>query len=93
MEVSCGRFRSPAYTPGEKPLPIRWVLVRDPAGKLKDTALLCTDLEAGPQQIVAWYDEALFRPYIDQTFSFEDAAAAHHYIQARKNTGKVLLIP
>ena len=45
------------------------------------------------QQIVAWYDEALFRPYIDQTFSFEDAAAAHHYIQARKNTGKVLLIP
>ncbi len=45
------------------------------------------------QQIVAWYDEALFRPHIDQTFSFEDAAAAHHYIQARKNTGKVLLIP
>ena len=45
------------------------------------------------QQIVAWYDEALFRPHIDHTFSFEDAAAAHHYIQGRKNTGKVLLIP
>ncbi len=45
------------------------------------------------QQIIAWYDEALFRPHIDATFSFENAAKAHHYIQDRKNTGKVLLIP
>ncbi|MCA9970888.1 MAG: zinc-binding dehydrogenase [Anaerolineales bacterium] len=45
------------------------------------------------QQIVAWYDEALFRPHVDQTFPLADAAAAHHYLQDRKNVGKVLLIP
>jgi NADPH:quinone reductase-like Zn-dependent oxidoreductase len=44
-------------------------------------------------QIVTWYDEALFRPHIDKTFKLEEAAAAHLYIQNRKNTGKVLLIP
>jgi synaptic vesicle membrane protein VAT-1 len=44
-------------------------------------------------QIVNWYDETLFRPHIDRTFKFSQAAAAHHYIQDRKNIGKVLLIP
>lgn len=45
------------------------------------------------RQIVDWYDEALFRPHIDKSFKFTQAAAAHHYIQDRKNIGKVLLIP
>lgn len=45
------------------------------------------------KQLIGWYDEALFRPAIDRTFRFEQAAAAHHYIQDRKNRGKVLLIP
>jgi NADPH:quinone reductase-like Zn-dependent oxidoreductase len=44
-------------------------------------------------QILGWYDEALFRPHIDTYFSFEQAANAHHYLQDRKNIGKVLLIP
>ena len=29
-------------------VPLRWVLVRDPSGKLEPKAFLCTDLEAGP---------------------------------------------
>ncbi len=45
------------------------------------------------QQIVNWYDEALFRPHIDTTFSLEDAVKAHHYVQDRRNMGKVLLLP
>ncbi len=45
------------------------------------------------KQIVAWYDEALFRPKIDRTFPFDEAAAAHHYLQDRHNIGKVLLLP
>ena len=45
------------------------------------------------RQLVAWYDEALFRPTIDRSFKFTEAAAAHHYIQDHKNRGKVLLIP
>jgi NADPH:quinone reductase-like Zn-dependent oxidoreductase len=44
-------------------------------------------------QIIAWYDEALFRPHVDKIYKFEEAAAAHRYIQERKNMGKVLLKP
>lgn len=44
-------------------------------------------------QILSWYDSLAFRPHIDRKFSFAEAAAAHHYIQDRKNIGKVLLIP
>ena len=50
-------------------------------------------LRAWMKQLTAWYDEALFRPVIDRTFSFERAGAAHHYIQNRQNLGKVLLVP
>ncbi|MDX1688712.1 MAG: medium chain dehydrogenase/reductase family protein [Candidatus Promineifilaceae bacterium] len=45
------------------------------------------------EQIIRWYDEALFRPHVDRVFKFRDAADAHHYIQDRKNVGKVLLAP
>ncbi len=44
-------------------------------------------------QIIAWYDEALFRPAIDKTFPFNKAAEAHHTIQSRRNFGKILLTP
>ncbi len=36
-------------------------------------------------------DDGTFQPDVDATFPFEEAAAAHAYIQARKNFGKVLL--
>jgi NADPH:quinone reductase-like Zn-dependent oxidoreductase len=32
-------------------------------------------------------------PVVDRTFPLEKAAEAHAYIQARKNFGKVLLVP
>ncbi len=40
---------------GEPPLPIRWVIVRDPLGQFKTHALLCTDLKATPLQIIQWF--------------------------------------
>ena len=40
---------------GMPPLPIRWVLIRDPKGKFKSQALLCTDLTAKPEQILKWF--------------------------------------
>jgi hypothetical protein len=43
------------YTPGKPPVPIRWVVVRDPRGELEDTPLICTDLEATAQQIIEWF--------------------------------------
>lgn len=42
------------YTPGQLPLPIRWVLVRDPVGKQKPAAFMTTDLALSPQQIVTY---------------------------------------
>jgi NADPH:quinone reductase-like Zn-dependent oxidoreductase len=50
-------------------------------------------LQTWMQQILNWYDEALFRPHIDRVFAFTEAPIAHHYIQDRKNIGKVLLAP
>lgn len=40
---------------GKPPLPIRWVIVRDPSGRFKTQALLCTDLNATPLHIVQWF--------------------------------------
>jgi hypothetical protein len=40
---------------GLPPVPIRWVLIRDPKGSFKPQALLCTDLSIQPEQIVTWY--------------------------------------
>jgi DDE superfamily endonuclease len=43
------------YSTGLPAVPIRWVLIRDPEGGFEPQALLCTDLQAYPQQIVSWY--------------------------------------
>jgi hypothetical protein len=43
------------YHTGLPPVPIRWVLVRDPEGAFPTQALLCTDLAATPEQILAWF--------------------------------------
>lgn len=45
------------------------------------------------QQIIAWYDEALFRPHIDKIYRLDEAAVAHMRLQERQNVGKVLLKP
>jgi DDE superfamily endonuclease len=43
------------YHSGMPPLPIRWVLVRDPPGTFEPQALLCTDLIVDPVQILEWF--------------------------------------
>lgn len=40
---------------GYDPVPIRWLLLRDPAGKLKPMVLGCTDEAISPEQIVRHY--------------------------------------
>jgi hypothetical protein len=40
---------------GQPPVPIRWVLIRDPLGTFATQALLCTDLTASPEQILAHF--------------------------------------
>jgi len=53
-----------------------------------------------PDKVAVWMRDILrgvaeewIRPYVDRTFPFEEIGAAHRYLEERKNTGKVILIP
>jgi len=50
---------------GLPPLPIRWVLIRDPKARFKPQALLCTDLTVKPEQILKWF---IMRWQVEVTF-------------------------
>jgi hypothetical protein len=43
------------YHSGLPPVPLRWVLIRDPTGGFDPQALLCTDRAVDAQQIVEWF--------------------------------------
>ena len=43
------------YRWGRIPVPIRWVLIRDPLGQLQTQALLCTETSVDPVQVVQWF--------------------------------------
>jgi hypothetical protein len=63
---------------GNDPLPIRWVLLRDPAGKLPPTALCGTDPTVAATQVVAWF---VARWNIEVTF---EEARAHLGIETQR---------
>jgi NADPH:quinone reductase-like Zn-dependent oxidoreductase len=44
-------------------------------------------------ELIKLYAQGVVAPKVDRVFPFSEAAAAHHYIQDRKNVGKVLLAP
>ena len=44
-------------------------------------------------QLIGLWDIGEIKPKIAKVFTFDEAAAAHHFIQDRKNLGKVLLKP
>jgi NADPH:quinone reductase-like Zn-dependent oxidoreductase len=43
--------------------------------------------------LLQMYDAGEIHPYVDRTFPFDQAPAAHHFIHDRKAMGKVLLVP
>lgn len=43
------------YHTGMPPVPIRWVLVRDPLAEFKPQALLSTNLESDPVEMLEWF--------------------------------------
>ena len=45
------------------------------------------------QELLDLTEQGIFRPQVDCTFPFSEAAAAHQYIHDRKNVGKVILVP
>jgi hypothetical protein len=53
------------YHSGIPPVPIRWVLVRDPLGEHEPQAFLSTDLDATPATILQWF---VFRWRVETTF-------------------------
>jgi DDE superfamily endonuclease len=59
------------YSHGKPTVPLRWVLVRDPAGQFKPQAFLCTDQKTTPSQILGWFVQ---RWQIEVTF---EEARAH----------------
>ena len=53
-----------------------------------------------PEKIAEWVtaiiegvNDGWIRPHVDRAFSFEQAGEAHAYMEARKNIGKVVLVP
>jgi hypothetical protein len=66
------------YHAGKPVVPIRWVLIRDPWEEFDTQALLCTDLEATPEQIVAWFVQ---RWPLEVTF---EEARAHLGIETQR---------
>jgi hypothetical protein len=50
---------------GKTPVPIRWVLIRDPQGEYETVCVLCTDQTAAPLQVVEWF---VMRWQVEVTF-------------------------
>jgi hypothetical protein len=59
------------YHSGLPPVPIRWVLIRDPAGTFAPQALLSTKLDLDPPRILTWFIQ---RWQLETTF---EEARAH----------------
>lgn len=55
-------------------VPVRWALVRDPAGAFDPQALLCTDLDAGPAEALGWF---VLRWSVEVTFAGGAARRIH----------------
>ena len=67
---------------GLPPVAIRWVLIRDPKGKFKAQALLSTDLNAAPADIVRWFVQ---RWQLEVTF---EEVRAHLGVQTQRQWSK-----
>lgn len=66
------------YHAGKPPVAIRWVLIRDPQQRFDTQALLCTDPDAAPADIVRWF---VRRWSVEVTF---EEARAHLGIETQR---------
>jgi hypothetical protein len=74
------------YRGGVPPVPIRWLLVRDPSGELDPQAFLATDLNAKPQDILTWF---ISRWQVEVTF---EEVRAHLGLETQRQwTDKAIL--
>lgn len=43
--------------------------------------------------ILGMVEAGQLKPHVDRVFTFDEAAAAHEHMQARRNVGKIILVP
>jgi DDE superfamily endonuclease len=81
------------HSTGLPAVPLRWVLIRDPQEEFATQALLCTKLQADPEQIISWFVrrwqmESTFRE-VRQRLGFE--TQRHWSERAIQRTAPALL--
>jgi DDE superfamily endonuclease len=74
------------YHGGLPPVPLRWVLIRDPQGKFEPQALLSTDLSVSAQQIVEWF---VLRWQLEVTF---EETRAHLGIETQRQWSDLAIL-
>ena len=74
------------YHSGLPVVPLRWVLIRDVAGKFEPQALLSTDLSLSAQQIVEWF---VMRWQLEVTF---EEARAHLGIETQRQWSALAIV-
>jgi hypothetical protein len=86
------------YRGGLSPVPIRWLLVRDPLGELPPQTFLCTDLDATPVDILQWFVsrwqlEVTFDdfPYCTPSYAIEKTESVDWDYTIAESLGEVTL--
>jgi hypothetical protein len=74
------------YYAGLPPVPIRWVLVRDPSGEHQPSAFLSTDLDATPAAILGWF---VSRWRVETTFQ---EARAHLGVETQRQWSDLAIL-
>lgn len=74
------------YRGGVPPVPIRWLLVRDPTGELDPQAFLATDLNAHPRDIIAWF---VSRWQVEVTF---EEVRAHLGVETQRQWSHIAIL-
>lgn len=74
------------YHSGMSVVPLRWVLITDPAGKFEPQALLSTDMALTAQQIVEWF---VWRWQLEVTF---EEARAHLGIETQRQWSDLAIV-
>jgi hypothetical protein len=74
------------YHAGIAPVPIRWVLVRDPSGEHDPSAFLSTDLDATPATILGWF---VSRWRVETTFQ---EARAHLGVETQRQWSDLAIV-
>jgi hypothetical protein len=74
------------YHTGLPAVPIRWVLVKDPKGKLEPQAFLCTDLNVSPEQILLWFRQ---RWQVEVTF---EEVRAHLGVETQRQWSDLAIL-